>query len=268
MRVATWNIWGRFGPWEQRAAGIEATLRRLDADVICLQEVWATEDQCQADLLAAALDHNAVTSAGSGSGRPMGNAILSRWPITESAVTRLPMADGGPGPRSVVRVGLDAPHGPASVHCTHLAYRFDESALRHRQLAEACRLVAADRGDPATDFPPILCGDLNAVPDSDEIRALTGEAPPHEPGLAFTDAWATVGNGPGHTWDARNPHLGATTWPRRRLDYVMVGWPRPKPFGNPLRARLFGARSHDGVWPSDHLGVVVDFSTERADSHR
>jgi endonuclease/exonuclease/phosphatase family metal-dependent hydrolase len=49
-----------------------------------------------------------------------------------------------------------------------------------------------------------------------------------------------------------------SAWPERRLDYVMVGWPRARPAGNPVRARLFGVEPHDGVVPSDHYGVAVD----------
>ena len=40
LRVLTWNLWWRFGPWEARRPAIAATLARLDADVLCLQEVW------------------------------------------------------------------------------------------------------------------------------------------------------------------------------------------------------------------------------------
>ncbi len=36
LRVLTWNIWWRFGPWERRRPAIGATLARLDADVIAL----------------------------------------------------------------------------------------------------------------------------------------------------------------------------------------------------------------------------------------
>lgn len=268
MRVVTWNIWWRFGPWEARAPGIETTLRRLDADVICLQEVWATTERGQADELAAALGYHVVSSADGSDRNLLGNAILSRWPILDRAIVALPLGGGGPGHRTAVRARIDAPFGPAEVFCTHLAYQFDESSLRQHQIAEICRFVADTRDNPETDFPPVLCGDLNAVPTSDEIRSVTGEAPPPVPGLVFTDAWAAVGRGPGPTWDDRNPHLRGTSWPRRRLDYVLVGHPRPRPFGNPVRARRAGARSHGGVWPSDHLAVVVDLCTDRPEEHR
>jgi endonuclease/exonuclease/phosphatase family metal-dependent hydrolase len=262
MRVVTWNIWWRFGPWERRAPAIEATLRSINADVICLQEVWATEERRQAHELGEALGYEFVSGADGSEGSRLGNAVLSRWPISQEEVTRLPLASGDAGYRTLVRARLDTPHGLVDAYSTHLAYRFDESALRSSQLTTVCETIARNHTDNPVQFPPILCGDLNATPNSREVHALTGQARPPVPGLVFTDTWAAVGRGPGYTWDTRNPHLADSTWPRRRLDYVLVGWPRDKPVGNPIRARLAGARPRDGIWPSDHLAVVVDLQTD------
>ena len=43
MRVMTWNLWWRFGPWEERLPAIVETVRRLDPDIALLQEVWIDE---------------------------------------------------------------------------------------------------------------------------------------------------------------------------------------------------------------------------------
>ena len=53
-------------------------------------------------------------------------------------------------------------------------------------------------------------------------------------GVVFSDVWEVVGEGgrlgrEGVTWDPRNPYLSDTAWPNRRLDYLLVSWPRPKP---------------------------------------
>ena len=112
--------------------------------------------------------------------------------------------------------------------------------------------------EPPASPPTILAGDFNAVPDSDEIRRLTGLSTPYRPGRVFTDAWAAVGDGPGHTWTRDNPHAGDALWPRRRLDYVFVSYPRAKPLANPVAAWLAGVDPIDGVVPSDHYAVVVE----------
>jgi endonuclease/exonuclease/phosphatase family metal-dependent hydrolase len=263
VRVLTWNLWGRFGPWEQRLPAIAAVLASTGADVVCLQEVWGVEGgDDQAEVLARPLGMEvaARTPARFRNGLTFGNAILSRHPAHDGSSHTLVAGDGNPGHRTLLRAVVRTSAGPVPVYCTHLAYRFDESALRQRQLAQVATIVADHRGDPDVDHPAVLCGDLNAVPTSDEIRMLTGEAPPTVAGLTFTDAWAVVGNGPGWTWDADNPHQSDAYWPRRRLDYVLVSWPRPRPLGNPLRAALVGTDAVDGVVPSDHYGVVVDLA--------
>ena len=94
LRVLTWNLWHRFGPWEARRPAIAATLARLDADVVCLQEVWADEEQGFADELAERLGfHPAYGSRLEVDGVRFGNAILSRWPITATDVLALPATE-------------------------------------------------------------------------------------------------------------------------------------------------------------------------------
>ncbi len=260
MRVVTWNVWWRFGPWEERFAGIVATLEALDADVICLQETWVDEPGAptQADLLGAALGRHAVA----GERRRMANAVLSRWPIVSAQTFSLGVSPGGYDVRHAVLAELDAPHGRQLVASAHLDHRFDASASRQRQVQALAELVAGHRGDPATDSPVVVGADLNAVPDSDEVRMLTGRREPAVDGLVFTDAWEVAGDGgPGWTWRGDNPHLATASWPNRRLDYVLVSWPRPD--GSPLTpvsCRLAGDGPAQGSphWPSDHLAVVAD----------
>lgn len=271
----TWNLWWRFGPWEQRQPAIVSELRDVDADVVLLQEVYAVpatdsstqfdevEDQAVrlADLLGFEL---ARTVDSEGGAHRFGNAILSRWPIRSSETVQLPNPDGLPGHRSALLAEIDTPRGLQLVVCTHLEWRYDQSATRSRQLALICDRVkqwvdrqseAADKSKPA--LPPILGGDLNAVPDSDEIRRLTGLAPPHVDGLIFTDAWAATNHELGHTWTRMNSNSPDAQWPNRRLDYLLVAWPRQRPQMNPLTTRLGGVLVHDGVVPSDHYSVIA-----------
>jgi endonuclease/exonuclease/phosphatase family metal-dependent hydrolase len=104
----------------------------------------------------------------------------------------------------------------------------------------------------------VLGGDLNAVPDSDEVRMLTGRSASPVRNLVMSDCWEHVGEGAGATWRRDNPYQSITAWPNRRLDYVLVSWPRPKPLGNPVQARLAGIDPVAGVYASDHAAVVVD----------
>lgn len=265
MRVVTWNLWWRFGPWEQRQPAIATTLAGLEPDIVGLQEVWsADEGPDQVAMIAEELGFShARTPQRFHRGLSFGNAIVSRWPIRRSEVRHLPPHRAGGGHRTVLFAEVDAPHGPVPVFTTHLAYRFDESALRQEQIAHVMEFVAEMRGNPEVDHPPIVLGDFNAVPTSDEIRRITGESAPPVPGLVLTDAWPQAGDGPGSTWTSANPYCADASWPERRIDYVFIGWPRPKPLGNVAAAALAGVEPVEGVQPSDHYAVVVDLIDER-----
>lgn len=264
LRVMTWNLWWRFGPFEQRFPAIVDTIRSVDPDVLCLQEVWSDGADDQAADLAAALAMHVVRTEAAVNGNSFGNAVLARWPITPLGSEALPDAAGRTSHRRVVAGLVDTPRGPWPVASTHLDYPFDGSATRQAQVDRLLELTVTWRGDPAIDPPLILGADLNAVPDSDEVRTLTGRRPGIS-NIVFSDAWEQCGDGDGLTWRSENPHIVHSAWPNRRIDYLLVSWPRPKPLGNPMRAWLAGTGpvEVDGtsIWPSDHVAVVAEFAT-------
>ena len=257
ITVATWNIQWQFGEWEERQPGIAAVLGELGADVIMLQESWPA----QVERFATGLGYEHVWTGHNPKDDPergMGNAILSRWPIVSSAHRFLP-DDEGREYRTVLSARIDTPFGVLPAFTTHLEYRYDRSATRMNQLQLASEFIEEHASGA---LPPVLTGDLNAVHDSDEIRKLTGRTPPYVAGRIWTDSWEQVGDGPGLTWSNENPYLERSAWPNRRLDYVLIGWPREdRPVGNPTEAWLFGVDPVDGIVPSDHYGVAVRIHT-------
>ena len=261
LRVMTWNLWWHFGPWEARQPLIIDTIREAAPDVLCLQEVWSDESRDQLDELAAALDFFvARTDPVFYNGQSFGNAVLSRWPIERIVDDRLPRADGGPSHRRIVVAVVDSPFGSWPFASTHLDHRFDRSADRQAQVRRLMELARDWRGDPTTDLPLIVGADVNAIPDTDEVRIATGRSAGVD-GIVFSDVWEQVGDGPGHTWLRDCPYSADSAWPDRRLDYLLVSWPRPKPVGNPIRAWTVGHGGTDTTWASDHLAVVADVVT-------
>jgi endonuclease/exonuclease/phosphatase family metal-dependent hydrolase len=261
VRVATWNLWWRFGPWAERQPAILETLRRVDADIVCLQETWETRDgDSQPATLADALGLEHAHAAGFGldlAPESVGNAILSRWPISGSESRPLPAPPDLNELRVVLRADIEGPRGPINVCCTHLNWRMDQSHVRRMQLQAVCEFIAETKN---ATFPPVLCGDLNAEPDSDEIRMLTGFSQPPVPKLVFFDSWRAAGDGgPGLTWDRANRFTELDAEPRdARIDYVLAGYPKERAAGEPVSCRIIGNEPIDGVIPSDHYGVVAE----------
>lgn len=183
IRVATWNLWWRFGDWEKRLDAISSELNRHQPDVCGFQEVCVDERSNQAAVLADRLGYHLGWIASTvpehwrrRSGDPnteTGYAVVSRWPIM-----RLEHADlDAPGEdaegRSVVFASIAAPFGSVPFFTTHLSAAWARSDLRQQQLS---RLVDFVRKRSGTGYPPIVTGDFNASPDTDEVRRLTGSA--------------------------------------------------------------------------------------------
>jgi len=263
VRVATWNVWGRYAAWEARLPVIAEHLRRATPDVCGLVEVWESDDRSQAGELAAALGgfhHVYAPNLTYGDGARSGNAILSRWPITRSEVRVLPREASGARDeereeRLCVFAEIDGPRGPIQMFCTHLSWRADHGAIRQEQ---ARAIAEFARDTRPREFPAILGGDLNATPTSDEIRMLTGQAAIPVPGIWFRDAWAHGGEGQGFTWSNTNPWAATSLEVDRRIDYVLVGHPKLGGVGHVLDAELLGDNPVDGVYGSDHFGIVAD----------
>lgn len=257
LRVLSWNLWWRLGPWQKRQPAIIETLRHIDADVMGIQEIWDDGTDNQAAIIAADLGYQYVYESRLDlEGVRFGNAIVSRWPITAHEMRPLPAPEDREELRTVLRADIDGPHGPIQLFTTHLNWRFDESHIRQDQVRAIATFVAES---PSRSYPAILCGDFNADPDSDEIRMLTGKSASPVDRMVFHDAWLVAGDGSaGMTWTNANPYARLDLEPDRRIDYMMVGWPKAGGAGHVVDCQLVGSGPIGGVHPSDHLGVVAE----------
>jgi len=258
VRVATWNVWWRFGPWQRRQDLIAAELADLAADIVCLQEAFVDaggRDQPAELADHLGLGHHRYTAGAEQAGVAFGNAVLSRWPITRQQVVELPADPDGDEHRRALIVGIAAPSAELVVVTTHLNFRWVHSATRQAQVRTICEALTDWQPFPR---PPILTGDLNAGPDCEEMRMLTCKVAPPVRTVGFFDAWEIAGEGAGHTWSRGNSHVGATSVePDRRIDYVLVGHPMGSNRVIVEEVRRFGMTATDDLHPSDHFGVVA-----------
>lgn len=118
-------------------------------------------------------------------------------------------------------------------------------------------------------IPKVFCGDFNSEPNSLEIRRLLGKAAPYTAELLWEDTWQNHGQGPGETCCDTNAHLAASNQ-KRRIDYIFTSASQTRegrPRAHQMPARLqttsierFGLKTYNGITPSDHYGLVANFS--------
>jgi endonuclease/exonuclease/phosphatase family metal-dependent hydrolase len=279
LRIMTWNVWWRFGDWRARRRAILSVLREQQPDVVGLQEVWATGEENLAHWLADELGMHAAWSPSPAPERwqrrlaytgedpgtdatdvAFGNAVLSRHPLLEQRIAHLHSGTGEPEGRTALRVLVDAPRRPLPFTTTHLNSSPAESAVRVQQVREVVRFVADGHRRGGGTYPPVLTGDFNAVPSSDEVRTACGyETPGPVEGFVLVDAWRFAdSDDQGHTWDRRNPFVARVHQPSARIDYVLVGLTPFSGEGAVRAVRRVATEPVDGVWASDHAAVVVD----------
>ncbi|HEX4459410.1 MAG TPA: endonuclease/exonuclease/phosphatase family protein [Polyangia bacterium] len=267
LRVVTLNIWNNQGPWPERLRLIRRELGDLLPDIVGLQEVLhlepspgqpATPDQAQA--IGDGLGYySAFASAWHiGGGLQFGNALLSRWPIVHADNFQLP-CEPDDETRGLLHCVLESPHGRISVFVTHLSWKLHQSDIRQQQVAFIAGKVRDLAPIDEHGFPPILMGDFNAEPESDEIRYLRGYTSRLGRSIYFCDCFAAAGDGsPGYSYARANPYALRAHEPNRRLDYIFSRGPDRALRGEPLSARLCFNQPSDGVWPTDHYGVLAE----------
>ena len=270
LKVLSLNIWHDQSPWSERARLIRQWIERLEPDLIGFREVLVGEGVDQVRELVG--DSGFHTEYGAAMTLPdrthlrFGNAIASRWPVLASEEIRLPDR-GDWESRAALCVTVDSPYGQIGLTCTHLHWQFNHGYVREKQVV----LVAekAWKSRPENGFPPIIVGDFNAEPGSDEIRYMTGLHSLHGESVAFMDAWAVAGDhslpgeeGQGITWSNRNAYARVENEPRRRIDYIFAGLPGREGLGAIESCRVVCNEEEGGVWPTDHFGVFAEFRTD------
>jgi endonuclease/exonuclease/phosphatase family metal-dependent hydrolase len=235
VRVATFNIHHGVGiDGRLDLERIASLIEEVRPDVIGLQEVdrhlgrrsgfvdqaaWLRDRLGLDVVFGANIDADPRTPGAAR--RQYGTAILSRHGIGQWRNTLLPRPQGGEQ-RGLLE---------AVIELGSLRVRAFNTQLQNRSRTERLAQIAVTRSIVAqAPEPVVLVGDLNAMPDSPEIAAITED---------LADAWAAAGEGDGFTYDAATPH--------GRIDYV-------------LTSRDVVARAAEVVASpaSDHLLVVAD----------
>ncbi len=151
---------------------IVEVIRKQDPDLVALQEVDVNTGRSghlnEAEVIAKALGMKCFfAKAIDHDGGDYGVAILSRYPLRETVVHRLPTDTATKGEPRVLAIATIKIPGGGRIRfaSTHLDAQKD-SLNRDLQIKEIIRIVSNER------LPFILAGDLNAHPGTGIIRQL------------------------------------------------------------------------------------------------
>jgi endonuclease/exonuclease/phosphatase family metal-dependent hydrolase len=175
-----------------------------------------------------------------------------------------PLADdAGTGARAAAlaaEIGVPS-SGPLLVVHHKGTFHLDREGVREQQAVATARFIeelVADR--PA--LPVVLLGDFNAGPDAASLQFLTGRRSLDGVGVRYEDAWEAVHpDDPGQTFTPRNPLVPAGQMPLergRRIDHILIRSGAHGPLLDAVSCRLVFDEPVDGVWASDHFGVLAE----------
>lgn len=232
IRVMAYNIHHANPPSKPDSIDIDAiveVLKAHDADLVSLQEVDVNVSRSgsidQAELIASKLEMKVFFGkAIDHQGGDYGVAVLSKYPLSEEVVHRLPTKPETSGePRVMATAKVKLPDGtPIRFGSTHLDAQ-EEAVNRELQINKIVEIASEEK------LPFILAGDFNATPDSEVIRVLDSR---------FT-----------RTCTQCPPTIPVDT-PEKAIDFIAYEHPENK----------FTVESHrviDEKYASDHLPVIA-----------
>jgi endonuclease/exonuclease/phosphatase family metal-dependent hydrolase len=274
VRVATLNLWGRRGAWEERRRVLVEGFRELRPDLVAFQEAIVGEGYDQVtDILGPDyhLAHQTEREAGKDGDIEDGQgiSIASRWPLGEVWEPDLNVtprtADFACG-TLISEVSVPEPVGPLLFvnHLPNWQLTFEhERELQAVIVARAIEELAEARG-----LHVVLAGDLDATPEAASVRFWRGRQSLGGMSVCYRDAWGSTHPGePGHTFTAENPLVTAENWDwelelGRRIDHILVRCSAHGPTVDIRGCERLFDEPVDGVWASDHFGVVADLSAQ------
>lgn len=263
LRVLQLNVFGRSGPWPERREALRNGLRRLNPDLLALEETIVTDDYDQVeDLLGPGY------SVWHQSGRAddgTGISLVSRWPVQQVREIGLDVTERAarfPGAALIARVEAPAPIG--SVLFVNQKPTWQRGYEHERELQAVATAQEIEKLAQDDDVHVVVAGDFDSVPDAASVRFWTGRQSLRQCSVMYRDAWEAIhGTEGGHTFSPSNPLVAGGDMPLelgRRIDYVLV---RAVDHGPTLRivgCQLAFAEPVGSVWASDHFGVLADLA--------
>lgn len=262
LRVATLNVLAPANPqWDRRRQLIARTLQAACADIVALQEVpVASAPDVVHELLGPGYHVTGFTEAADDG---VGGALATRWPhrVIEEIDQRCTARAAALPWCSTLLVGVDSPVGRVLIAHHKPSWQFGYEYERERQAVAAARAIE----ERVNDFEhAVVLGDFDATPDAASLQFWRGRRSLEGLSVCYQDAWESVRPTElGYTFDAENPLVRAgqvATAISRRIDYVLVRAGIHGPTLDVRSCRRLLDRAVDGIWGSDHFGVLAELA--------
>ena len=251
LRVVSLNMLHGFPLFKDLSLRIDLIareLQRLDADVVLLQEVpWTTRTGNVAELLARQLGYNYLYYRVNGNKNLIlfeeGEAILSRFPLSDAVTTELkPRADFF-DTRVALGATVDTPWSKVRLFVTHLTNKGVQPA--GGQAESLRKFVEAN-----TNGPTVVAGDFNSTQDTTQIKELTN---------VWTDAYRAAHPGEqGPTCCIDNLNAGPDEPLEERIDYIFLAHWSGQSFRTQKVFDVPFEMNGGWQWASDHEGLMVE----------
>ena len=267
VRLLSRSLYRPVGYINERLSVLAAEIRKLNPDIVCIQELFHHDLQQQFYSWLHAQYSHAAGFAKKGFKLRLGNELilLSRFPLTggkhmrfrhASLEERLFTSKGSyrvfvtiPGVGEIQLINFHLTAGGIRQHPEHPVME----NIRSLQIQQLLSMLSPG-------IPVILAGDLNAGPDVSIVN--------YEQILkaGFIDAFAESG-GTGITWDPANPLVanhGENNLPPQRIDHIFLNSMAAKilkPDTGRVVLNALGIHLKDNhlIPVSDHYGIQVDF---------
>lgn len=239
IKILSLNIWHNQNQWQKRLDYITDQIKRLDIDIICLQEVLERKPdiQNQAQYIANQLGYEYYFASVDAPNKVkrFGNAILSKHPIlANSWIALRPINDY----RIAAMIKIKYKHIPITIINTHLHYGYEGQQIRIQQIQHLMDFISQSTEDSII----FLCGDMNSGPQSDELQTLKKQ---------FTDP---LSNSKAISWSEENPNVHHFHNNFKKIDYILHQDINHLILDTKSQI-VFNQPFQDNLWPSDHFAI-------------
>ena len=255
MKIVSWNIanYDDHPKWMTRKNMIADEIMKADADIIALQEVRfnkdhpstkATNKNSAEQILTQLQSKNKFMEAKiltqpamhfKPTGFWEGLSIISKNDIMETGAMFHSYIQNPTDQNKRVTQYSAAVSNNFVFFLFNTHFSNDETNLRSN-IGEVMSYTERFAG-----YPLVLLGDMNATPQNENIHKLTMQG--------FIDIWSKLNpENVGFTYPSSNP--------AKRIDHCWAN----ETFANKIKSiKLIGNKPNkDGVYPSDHLGLVIE----------